>query len=84
MSILCPNGVTIPPNLPSQECQGIYTADSCVVHQDSIVSLGLPANSSLETVVNTIVIALLFKQEQVESLEAQIELLTARIEALEE
>ena len=75
MSILCPNGISIP-QLPTEECGGIYTSDSCIAHESSIVSLGLPANSSLETIVNTLVIALLYKEEQIQSL-------TARIEALE-
>jgi hypothetical protein len=71
MSINCNDGVTIP-QLISEECNGIYKNDICVKHPGAITALNLPANSSLNTIVNALVLAIQYKEEQIQDLQDQI------------
>lgn len=76
MSTECLTGTNIP-TLSEAPCDGIYLSDSCVVHAGAITALSLPINSSLETVINTLVLAIIYKQEQILDLQAQIDALTS-------
>lgn len=70
----CLNNIDIPQ--PQTElCGGVYTSDQCIRHADAISYLNLPANSSITTIVTNLILALMFKDEQIASLNARIEIL---------
>ena len=70
----CNNNIDIP--TPQTEvCGGVYTSDQCIVHADAIIYLSLPINSSINTIINNMVLALMYKDEQIASLIARIEIL---------
>lgn len=75
MKINCNTGVNIP-QLPSAPCNGIYTSDLCITHEQSITALNLPINSTVNSVVNALVLAIQYKEEQIQSLTSQIAALT--------
>lgn len=60
----------------TEECEGQYTNDACIIHEQAILSLGLPSNSPIKIIVNALVSAITYKEEQ-------IQILIGRIEALE-
>lgn len=75
MSDLCQNGTTIP-TLTEEICSGVYTSDNCIIHSEAITALNLPVNSSVRVILNALVLAIQYKEEQIQTL-------TERIEALE-
>lgn len=71
MSENCYTGTTVPEPI-TEPCNGDYTSDQCIIHPIAIPYLDLPANSSLYTIVNTFILALQRKDEQIAELEALI------------
>lgn len=72
---LCPQNITTPDRI-AETCDGIYTSDNCITHPEAITELNLPINSSVNSIVKALVLAILYKEEQIQDL-------TARVEALE-
>ena len=70
----CNNGIDIP-ILLTEECDGVYTSDQCIRHADAISYLSLPADSSLAVIVTNLVLALMYKDEQIAELTTRIEIL---------
>ncbi len=68
MSTNCYNGTSLPTPL-QENCDGVYTSDECAVHPAAIVYLNLPINSSLYTIVNTIVLSLMSKDNEIAALQ---------------
>lgn len=56
---------TTVPILGTEPCGGDYKDNNCVIHPDAIPYLGLPANSSENTIIKSLVLALLYKDEQI-------------------
>ena len=76
MSINCNDGISIP-TLENSPClNGIFYSDNCTIHAGAITALNLPANSSLNTIVNALVLAIQYKEEQIQDLQSQINALT--------
>ena len=71
MSDNCYSGISTPDKI-LEICNGEYTSDVCIIHPQAIPYLDLPANSSLNTIVNTFILALMRKDEQIAELEALI------------
>lgn len=67
----CPNGIDIPV-LQTEICGGDYIDDNCIIHSGAITALNLPPNSSLNTIVNALVLAIQYKETQIQDLQAQI------------
>lgn len=63
------------PTLPEEICDGVYTSDACIIHSGAISYLTLPINSSINTVINALVLALIYKDEQINSLTARVVIL---------
>ena len=61
----CYTGTTVPPILEIEPCGGIYTPTECIIHESAIPYLELPANSSVKEIINNLVLALLYKDEQI-------------------
>jgi hypothetical protein len=70
----CYTGTDVP-TLQEEECGGVYTSDACIVHAAAITYLNLPANSSVNTIVNALVLALMYKEEQITALSDRITIL---------
>jgi len=60
----CYTGTNIPTPI-SENCGGIYTSTECIVQESAIPYLNLPANSSVKNIINNLVLALLYKDEQI-------------------
>lgn len=71
MNTNCYTGTTIPP-LESEPCDGRYTKTSCVFHEGVITYLGLGANTTLDEILMTIVLAFQAKDEQIAELQTRI------------
>lgn len=78
---ICYDGIVIPPK-EQEPCNGKYTSTDCVIHQASIPSLDLPANSSMTEVIEALKLAILFKEEQIQSLLSTVESLQEQINEL--
>lgn len=57
MSANCNNGITIP-TLITDSCNGEVKLSDCVIYQDAITYLGLPANSNITTIIEALVLSL--------------------------
>ena len=75
MNIICNGGVDIP-QLSEENCEGVYISSQCIINPNAITALNLPVNSSLNTIINALVLGLIYKEEQITSLQAQIDALT--------
>lgn len=78
----CVNDINIP-NLQEEVCDGVYTSDTCIVHSGAITYLGLPANSSVSTILTNMILSLMSKDGQIAVLVSQVADLTTRVETLE-
>lgn len=78
----CNNGITIP-TLDTDPCNGENTSSKCVVHESALTLLELPENSTLETILNTYMIALASALVRIDDLETLTADLEARILILE-
>jgi len=67
----CYTGTDVPEKL-EEACGGNYTLDQCIIHASAISYLELPTNSSLMTIINTFVLALMAKDDQIAELDARI------------
>lgn len=74
----CYTGTNVPPTLIVEPCEGIYKNDACVIHESAIPYLELPANSSVKEIINNLVLALLYKDEQIQNQTTIIEELTPK------
>lgn len=64
----CPQGIEIPSPL-IEPCKGIYTSDSCIIHPQALVELGLTADSSINTIIETMYTAIVSMQNRLTALE---------------
>ena len=64
------------PELPSEECGGVYTSSKCITNPLALPYYNLPINSSLFAIINAQILVNQYKDELIADL-------TARIEALE-
>lgn len=65
----CPNnGVNIPPS-QTEPCKGVYTSDNCVLHEQALVEFNLPADSSVNTIIETMYTAIVSMQQRITALE---------------
>ena len=72
MDINCNKGIDIP-ILDEALCpNGIYHSDKCITHTESLIALNLPANSSINTIVTALVLAIQYKETQIQDLQDQI------------
>jgi len=78
MSDNCYTGVNIP-NQTTEPCGGIYTSTECIIQESAIPYLGLPANSSVKNIISNLVLALLYKDEQIANLTTIIESLQEQL-----
>lgn len=67
----CYTGTDVPDKI-EEPCNGEYTLDQCIIHAAAISYLELPTNSSLMTIINTFVLALIAKDDQIAELDARI------------
>ena len=74
---------TVTPDLPNDECQGERIKTSCVYSPVSYTLLDVPANSSLDTILNAFVVALNAQNTRLNAQELLIADLEARVEILE-
>lgn len=65
----CTNDVTIPEPLV-EICNGKYISTKCSIHENALVELGLTADSSVETIINTMYTAIVSMQQRITALEA--------------
>tara|TARA_R110000782_G_scaffold181647_1_gene271942 strand:- start:257 stop:520 length:264 start_codon:yes stop_codon:yes gene_type:complete len=77
----CNNGISIP-TLGVEECGGDYTNTNCVINPNIITYLNLPANSTMTEIVTALVLALQYKDEQINILQTQINNLQPQINNL--
>lgn len=82
MSITCQTNTDLP-ELTSEECNGEYTQSMCTIHPTALTYLNLPANSSIFTIINTFILALQYKGEQISTLQDSITALEDRVLILE-
>jgi len=68
----CFIGVT-PIELESEPCNGEYTSTSCIINPNILTYLNLPANSSMTDIVTNLILALQYKDEQLQNLQTQID-----------
>ena len=62
----CYTGTNVPPILEIEPCGGIYKSTECIVHENAIPYLNLPEkDSSVKNIINNLVLALLYKDEQI-------------------
>ena len=78
----CPNYITVP-TLPTDPCNGCKTDVKCVVSTDAYTLLDVPANSSLDVILNAFVVALNAQNTRLNAQELLIADLEARVEILE-
>ena len=74
---------TVIPDLPNDECQGERIKTSCVYSPVSYTLLDVPANSSLDVILNAFVVALNAQNARLNAQELLIADLEARVETLE-
>lgn len=82
MNTTCNTGTDIP-NLDEEVCKGVYYATNCVIHPTTLTYLNLPVNSSVFTIINSFILALTYKDEQIQILTDALAALDARVVALE-
>ena len=68
----CFIGVT-PIELETEPCNGEYTSTSCIFHPSVLTYLNLPANSSMTDIITNLILALQYKDEQLQNLQTQID-----------
>lgn len=73
----CYTGTSIPAPI-IEPCSGIYYNSQCVIHESAIPYLDLPANSSVKNIINNLVLALLYKDEQIANQTTIIESLSPK------
>ena len=78
----CQNYVILP-ELPEDFCNGKRYDTRCVFSSDSFTLLDVPANSSLDTILNAFVVALNAQNTRLNAQDLLIADLEARIEILE-
>jgi len=78
----CNTGISIP-TLSEDNCGGKTTSTKCVIHEEQISLLEIPANSTQEIINNAIMVALSSLQTRVTSLEEALEDAENRILILE-
>ena len=71
------------PDLPNDECQGERIKTSCVYSPVSYTLLDVPANSSLDIILNAFVVALNAQNTRLNAQDLLIADLESRIETLE-
>ena len=71
------------PDLPNDECQGERIKTSCVYSPVSYTLLDVPANSSLDVILNAMVVALNAQNTLINAQALVIADLEARVEILE-
>lgn len=78
MSDNCFTGVNIP-NQTTEPCGGIYTSTECIIQESAIPYLNLPTNSSVKNIISNLVLALLYKDEQIANQTTIIESLQEQV-----
>jgi hypothetical protein len=78
----CNNGIIIP-QLSEDVCNGETKNSKCVIHEDALVLLELPEDSSAYDIINAFYVSLSAALNRIESLETLTVELEARIVALE-
>ena len=78
----CPQ-YTVIPTLPSDPCNGERGNIKCIYSEDAFTLLEIPANSSLDTILNAFVVALNAQNTRLNAQDLLIADLEARIEILE-
>lgn len=74
---------TVIPTLPSDPCNGERGNTKCIYSEDAFTLLDLPANSSLDIILNAFVVALNAQNTRLNAQELLIADLEARVETLE-
>ena len=78
----CPNYIVLP-ELPEDFCNGKRYDTRCIFSADSFTLLDLPADSSLDVILNAFVVALNAQNTRLNAQDLLIADLEARIEILE-
>ena len=68
----CPISTTVVPDNTPLECEE-FILDKCIVHNDSIAFLSLPAGATQEQVNNALVLALMNAFTRISELENQLD-----------
>ena len=71
MEKICNTKVTIP-ELLVEPCNGKYTSSDCVFTAKKIPYLAVNANAPITEVFSTLILALQYKDQQIENLQQQI------------
>lgn len=77
----CPSSIVL--NLIEDPCQGNQISTNCVIYGDNIVYLGVPPNSTITVVVQSLLTSLIDARNRLSLLETQNLNLESRITALE-
>ena len=78
----CPNYIVVP-ELPEDFCNGKRYDTRCIFSSDAFTLLDLPANSSLDTILNAMVVAINAQNTLINAQALVIADLEARVEILE-
>lgn len=65
---ICVNGIEIPEPIV-EPCRGDYKSDVCFLHEQALVELGLPVNSSVNLIIQTMYSAIVSMQSRITELE---------------
>lgn len=64
----CITNIEIPPSL-THPCDGKNYDDNCVLHPEALVELGISAGSSVNTIINSMYMAIASMQARITELE---------------
>ena len=78
----CPNYIVLP-ELPEDFCNGERGNTRCIYSEDAFTLLGIEANSSLDVILNAMVVALNAQNTLINAQALVIADLEARVEILE-
>lgn len=67
----CNNGINVP-TLPTDPCNGFMGSTLCIKKAEPIVFLDLPANSTLDEIINNIILALTSDNNRITDLEESV------------
>lgn len=64
----CDNGIVIP-TLITDPCNGKTKSSDCIIYEEAITYLGLPANSNITTIIQALVLSLKDARDRILDLE---------------
>lgn len=67
----CYTGTNVP-ETQCEPCHGKYTSTDCIIDPNALVYLNLPANSTVSEIFTALILALMYKDEQIGNLQTQL------------